>query len=143
MFEPLTMSSRTAGVSRTSLRTIRAAGTSGWPSAMPSNRAGPSSRSSGNGSSGCSKAYAASELSASYSATADSHASTFPPNSRRHDSIADARCSGQDSAAENGAKMALRRQSSMSASRFSRRMAREGTTPWLIMSDRISASRAL
>ena len=68
---------------------------------------------------------------------------TFGPNSRRQLSIADARCSAHDTAAATGAKNALRRQSSMSASRLSRRIASDGTTPWLIISARISVSRGL
>ena len=68
---------------------------------------------------------------------------TFGPNSRRQLSIADARCSAHDTATAIGAKNALRRQSSMSASRLRRRIASDGTTPWLIISARISASRGL
>ena len=49
--------------------------------------------------------------------------------------MADARCSGQETAAAIGAKNALRRQSSMSASRLRRRIASDGTMPWLIISD--------
>ena len=124
MFEPLTISNRVCGVRKTSLRTMRAAGTSGCPRLAPSNRAGPpSSTNTGNGSSGCSYAYAANELSASYSATAASHEMTFGPNSRRHISMADAMCSAHETATAIGAKSALRRQSSMSASRLRRRIA--------------------
>ena len=68
---------------------------------------------------------------------------TFGPNSRRQLSIADARCSAQDRATAMGAKNALRRQSSMSASRLRRRIASDGTTPWLIIPARISMSRGL
>ena len=43
MFEPLTISNRVCGVRNTSLRTMRALGTSGCPRLAPSNCAGPPS----------------------------------------------------------------------------------------------------
>ncbi len=119
---------------------MRAAGTSGWPRLAPSNRAGPSSSTkTGNGSSAmlvriCSQR-------AERFVLGDRRQpcrSLCGPNSRRQFSIADARCSAHETVAAIGAKNALRRQSSMSASRLSRRIASDGTTPWLIISARIS-----
>ena len=103
MFEPLTTNTRgPAGASppmRTSLRTTRASSMSGWPMASASSKAtaGPTDESvcptnSGKGSWGCSKAWLASEHSASISPVAVSHGRTTGPECRRHASTAKAMC---------------------------------------------------
>ena len=81
MFEPLTIKTRVASPSATSLRTQTAGWISGWPTASALKHAGPAT-SSGNGSAGFSAAYDASAQRASNSPIASSQWPISPARSR-------------------------------------------------------------